>query len=83
MHGFVHVPPGGNPMTRLNQGEHAFVALTSASVIGPGEELATPFLAVNRGHILAARPIGEQEQGSRIELDETARSAPLDDPIGL
>ncbi len=83
VHGFVHVPPGGDPMMRLNQGEHAFVALTSASVIGPGDELATPFLAVNRGHILAARPIGEQEPGSRIELDETALAAPLDDPIGL
>ena len=83
VHGFVHIPPGGDPMARLNQGEHAFVALTSASVVGPGEELATPFLAVNRAHILAARPIGADEPGARIELDETALAAPLDDPIGL
>jgi len=52
--GFLHVPHGGDPMQRLNQDSHPFVALTSASVIGPGVELAVPFLAVNRQRIALA-----------------------------
>jgi hypothetical protein len=39
--GFVHVPPGGTAMSRLNQSGHDFMALTSVSVVGPNFEFAT------------------------------------------
>jgi len=53
--GFVHVPPGGVVMKRLDQSNHAFVSLTSALVSGPDGEFTTPFIAVNRNHIIAAQ----------------------------
>ena len=55
--GFVHVPAGGDPMKRLNQQEHPFLALTSASVVGDETRTGVPFLAVNRSHILAAQEL--------------------------
>ena len=55
--GFLHVPPGGECLKRLNQGQHDFVALTSVSVTGPDSQFATPFLAVNRLHVLAAQAL--------------------------
>ena len=55
--GFLHVPRGGNPMTRLNQAGHPFIALTSAFVVGPDARFTTAFLAVNRAHILAAQEV--------------------------
>ena len=55
--GLVHVPAGGNPMTRLNQQGHPFLALTSASVVGEETQTGVPFLAVNRSHILAAQEL--------------------------
>ena len=54
--GFVHVPPGGDPLMRFNQDTHPFIALTSASIVGPDTQFASPFLAVNRSHILAVQP---------------------------
>ena len=67
--GFLHVPHGGDPMQRLNQDGHPFVALTSASVIGPGVELAVPFLAVNRQRIALAveLPTREGEVEAQVE----------------
>lgn len=55
--GFVHVPPGGTAMSRLNQDSHDFMALTSVSVIGPAFEFAAPFVAVNRAFISAAQEL--------------------------
>jgi len=49
--GFLHVPRGGDALKRLNQERHPFVALTSASVVGPEVEIAVPFLAVNQRHV--------------------------------
>jgi len=60
--GFVHVPAGGSPKVRLDQHSHAFIALTSASVLGPQTEIAAPFLAVNRELILAAEEIVHEDQ---------------------
>jgi len=65
--GFVHVPSGGSAMARLNQQAHSFIAVTSASVIGPETELAVPFLAVNREHIIAAEEIRDEETGEEEE----------------
>jgi hypothetical protein len=53
--GFVHVPPGGEAMKRLNQGGHPFLPLTSVTVIGTDTQFESPFLAVNRQHIVAAQ----------------------------
>jgi len=55
--GFLHVPRGGDPMRRLNQDSHPFIALTSASVVGPHSDYVFSFLAVNRMHISAAQPM--------------------------
>lgn len=68
--GFVHVPRGGTVMNRLNQPGHAFIALTSVSVIGPETELARPFLAVNREKILAAEEIRHEEPGDSETSDD-------------
>jgi hypothetical protein len=67
--GFVHVPAGGSAMARFNQQTHAFIAVTSASVVGPGTEMAVPFLAVNREHIVAAEEIRDEEP---VEEEESA-----------
>jgi hypothetical protein len=52
--GFVHVPEGGDPLVRLNQAA-SFLAVTSASVIGPSIEYAAGFFAVNRRHVALAQ----------------------------
>jgi hypothetical protein len=80
--GFLHVPPGGDPMARLNQREQAFVALTSASVLGPEEEFAAPFLAVNPIHVLAACPL-ERLAPVALPDGEAELAVPLDDPAGI
>jgi len=64
--GFVHVPPGGSPITRLNQDSRSYISLTSVSVSGPDSHFATPFLAVNRAHIHAA----QEEAEERAEADD-------------
>jgi len=69
--GFLHVPAGGSAMARLNQQSHAFIAVTSCSVVGPDTELAVPFLAVNREQVIAAEEMrhdeaieGEEQKGA-------------------
>jgi len=54
--GFVHVPPHADPLQRLNQDAHLFIAVTSGSAVGPDTQFETPFLAVRRSHILAVQP---------------------------
>ena len=53
--GFVQVPAGGSPMTRIDQDEHAFLPLTTVLVSGAGEATTAPFLAVNSNFIEAAQ----------------------------
>lgn len=79
--GYFHVAPQGDPMSRLNQGEQEFLALTAVSVVGPGEQFATPFLAVNRLHVQAARPI--ERPDALTQFDSNDLAAPLDDPAGI
>ncbi len=55
--GFLHVPPGGDVMKRLNHTQHPFLSLTSVSVLGRDTHFATPFLALNFSHILAAQEV--------------------------
>jgi hypothetical protein len=68
--GFVHVPGRGDILTRLNRDKYPFIALTSASVLGPDSEFAAPFLAVNRSHIMAAQEIGQDETDPAAVLEE-------------
>jgi len=44
-------------MSTPAQSAHPFIALQSATVAGPGMDLSTPFLAVNRTHILSAQEL--------------------------
>jgi len=60
--GFLHVPGRGDVLTRLNRDKYPFIALTSASVVGPDSEFAAPFLAVNLEHVMAAQEILEESQ---------------------
>jgi hypothetical protein len=70
--GFVHVPGRGDILTRLNREKYPFIALTSASVMGPDSEIAAPFLAVNRTHIMAAQEIRQDEVEPEALLEEAA-----------
>jgi hypothetical protein len=72
--GFVHVPPGGVAIKRLDQGNHPFVSLTSVLVSGPDGEFTAPFLAVNRNHIIAAQE-AQQPADSEEEALELAATA--------
>lgn len=73
--GFVHVPPGGTCMARINQRDgRPFLAITSALVTGPNAQFAASFLAVNRRHIRFA-----QEAPSRAEYQQG--SPPGDSPL--
>ena len=65
--GFVHVPAGGSAMARLNQQSRAFIAVTSCSVVGPDTELAVPFIAINREHVIAAE---EMRHDDPVEVEE-------------
>jgi len=55
--GFLHLPHGADPITRLNQDPHAFFALSSASVMGPDSQFAAAFLAVKRSEVIAVQAI--------------------------
>jgi len=55
--GYVHTGPGGSALTRLNQSAHPFLALQSATVTGPHLDFGTPFLAINRTHVLSAQEL--------------------------
>ena len=73
--GHIHVPNGSNPIQRLNQDRHAFIALTVVSVMGPQEQFATSFLAANRRYITAVQQIiGELEAPREIDAKVHARS---------
>jgi hypothetical protein len=69
LQGFLHVPPGGDPLARLNQDSHAFIALTSVSVLGPDTEFVASFLAVNRAQIGAAQQIAVEEPADAVACE--------------
>lgn len=73
--GFVHVPPGGVAMKRLDQDNHPFVSLTSVLVSGPEGEFTAPFLAVSRSHIIAAQ---EVEHPVEEESEQLATASLID-----
>lgn len=75
--GYMHVRGVHDPLIWLSHSKQPFMALTSASVVGPDFELAAGFLAVNPGHILAvqtlelnaADPPAEPAWASEAEAD--------------
>jgi hypothetical protein len=69
--GFIHMPPGGNPIGRLNQDRHPFFALTAVSVMGPHAQFAAPFLAIKRSEVIAlqaARADAALEESAAVEV---------------
>jgi hypothetical protein len=73
--GFLHVRGLQDPLTLLGQCRQSFVALTSASIVGPGFELTASFVAVNPRYLLAlqaerpgTRELDGEEHG-RLETD--------------
>jgi len=69
--GFVHVPPGGSAMKRLDHGEHPFVSLTSVFLTGPDTQSTHPFLAVNRQFITTAQAVEAHEMPAAASLAES------------
>jgi hypothetical protein len=70
--GFVHVAPGGTPLSRLYHARRPFMALSSAKVIGPGGTTETSFIAVNRSHVTSAQELERDPPPlERPELDES------------
>ena len=55
--GLVDVRSGDEVMKRLGRGDQRFVALTSALISGPDEEIMTPFVAINRDYMTLAEQV--------------------------
>jgi len=53
--GYMHLRGIQDPIALLNHHPHEFVALTSASVVGPNLELASTFLAINPAFVTTVR----------------------------
>lgn len=69
--GQVHVPAGAEPVDRLNHSRHAFVAMTSASVLGPDAEFGAGFVALNRSHVSAVQTVAEEDVDPAMVADES------------
>jgi hypothetical protein len=62
--GYLHVRDINDPLLRLSRSDDSFIALTSASAVGPDFELAATFLAVNPAHVLCIRLIDLEDDES-------------------
>jgi hypothetical protein len=65
--GFIHVPPGGDPIRRVEQDKHTFVPLTSTLVSGADGEATAAFVAVNRTLIRMAQVLEKAEAEPAVE----------------
>ena len=77
VHGYVHVPLGGNPLMRLSTTEGPpFLALTAVEAHGTQGEWKFSFLAVNRAHVTAAQEVVESEETEDTEepVEDSVRS---------
>lgn len=68
--GYMHLRGIQDPIALLNHHPHEFVALTSASVVGPNFELAATFLAINPAFVTTVRP---QHATSALAATRAAR----------
>jgi hypothetical protein len=73
--GFLHVRGVRDPITWLAHARQPFLALTAASVVGPGTELALPFLAVSPRHVVVAQGVEVAEDGQAPAPDHTEAAA--------
>lgn len=55
VNGYVHTFEGSDPLVRLQQPDVRFIAVTGATVTGPGIDLEVPFIGINCFHVLAAQ----------------------------
>jgi hypothetical protein len=67
--GFLHTPPQGDPLARLNQDRASFLGVTSASIIGADTERAAAFIAVNSRKLFTAEIIGDDDMDDTAEED--------------
>lgn len=59
--GYLHVPRGGDPLSRLDASEGpTFIAMTSVSAVGEDVRLTVPFLAINRQQVVLAYGLAPQ-----------------------
>ena len=80
LEGFVHVPPGGTPLSRLFHDRHAFMAFTSVTVTGPNGTVEAPFVAVNRAHVSSAQEVArEAVEGGREDRRDDHETDKLSD----
>ena len=71
--GFVHLPPGGDAFSRLNNDRHPFFALSSASILGPDTQFSAAFLAVKRDKVLALQSVADEMlTGDQFRAEETS-----------
>ena len=68
LRGTVHYPPGGEPIARLNQRTHQFLALTAVRITGSGRTFDAPFLAVNRQHLLSAWELDGAQENTAVHI---------------
>lgn len=59
--GFLHTPPQGDPLARLNLDRSPFLAVTSASIVGSDTERAAPFVVVNSRHVYTIEMIADDD----------------------
>ncbi len=61
--GTIHVPPGIRILDLLNREVERFIAVTNATISAVGQETTTPFIALNKAHIISLyeQPEGEGE----------------------
>lgn len=59
--GLVLLPPGLRTMDLLNRETEAFLPVTSATLAHGGQVEQTPFIAVNKTHIVTLRELGTSE----------------------
>ena len=68
LRGFMHCAPGVQAVQRISSDRHAFIAMSSVSVVGP-EQFAADFVAVRRDRILLAQAIRDDVL-TGIEFDD-------------
>jgi hypothetical protein len=60
--GYLHARGRVDPALQLSRSREPFLAMTSASVVGPDFELAAGFIAVNPTHVLAVQPMAPADR---------------------
>lgn len=75
LEGFIHHPPGVDPIARVNSDRHPFFAMSSVSVIGPHLQTSAGFLAVKRSEVLLVQESRENDLLQPVGAGEGAAVA--------